>query len=197
MKRIASTITGAVATVSFLSAPALAHVGAGSVGGVTHGFMHPVGGLDHVLAMVLVGLLAASLGGRALWALPAAFLAMMAAGGALGLSGLQFPLVEAGIAGSIIVLGAALALKINPGLLAAVAVTGFFAVFHGFAHGAEMPADASGVAYGAGFLAATALLHALGVAAGMALSKAGGAHVSRLAGAAAGLAGVAIFAGAL
>jgi urease accessory protein len=197
MKRITSSIIGAAAAMAFLPATAFAHVGADAHGGFAQGFMHPVGGLDHVLAMVLVGLLGASLGGRALWALPAAFLAMMAGGGMLGLSGMELPLVEAGIAVSVMVLGAALAFKLNPGLLVASAVTGFFALFHGFAHGAEMPADALGAAYGTGFLLATALLHAAGAAAGIALSKSGGASVTRVAGAAASIAGVAIFTGAL
>jgi urease accessory protein len=193
---LAGTLSAAAA-MTLLSGAGHAHTGAGAADGFAHGFMHPVGGLDHVLAMVLVGLLGASLGGRAIWALPAAFLAMMAGGGVLGLSGFALPMVEAGIAGSVIILGAALALKLNPGVLAAAAVCGFFAVFHGFAHGAEMPVDASGAAYGAGFLLATALLHAAGAAAGVAFSKLGGAPVARLAGAAASLAGIAIFTGAL
>ncbi len=106
--------------------------------------------------------LAALLGGRALYALPLSFLGMMAAGGALGMAGIELPLVELGIALSIIVLGAAAALNLSIPLYAAMVLTGFFAIFHGVAHGLEMPADSAGLGYAAGFLAATALMHARG-----------------------------------
>jgi urease accessory protein len=184
----------AVATVAFASV-ASAHTGAGAASGFTHGFMHPVGGLDHVLAMVLVGLIAAAMGARALLALPAAFMAMMAAGGFAGMSGMALPGAEFGIAASVIVLGAMLAAARFPAMLGAVALTGAFAVFHGFAHGAEMPADASGASYAAGFLIATALLHATGIALGFGLDRIGGRAVSRAAGAAGALAGVALIGG--
>ncbi len=137
-----------------------AHTGVGSTIGFTHGFMHPLSGIDHMLAMVAVGLFAARLGGSALWLVPSAFVAMMAVGGFLGISGVELPFVEIGIAASVIVLGAAVALDFNLPTAAAMALVGFFALFHGHAHGAEMPETANGLTYGIGFMLATALLHA-------------------------------------
>ncbi|MCU0832665.1 MAG: HupE/UreJ family protein [Rhizobiaceae bacterium] len=180
---------------SLLAAQASAHTGAGDASGFAHGFMHPVGGLDHLLAMVLVGLIAAAMGGRALAALPAAFLVMMAVGGAVGMTGLALPGLEPGIALSVIVLGGILAFAKFPPVTAAVVLTGAFAIFHGFAHGAEMPADASGAAYAAGFLAATALLHGAGLAAGLGLDRIGGRFAARVAGAAGAMTGIALLGG--
>ena len=177
---------------------ALAHTGHGAVSGFFHGFEHPVGGLDHVLAMVLVGMLGFQLGGRALYALPASFVGVMAAGGALGMAGIGIPFVEAGIALSVLVLGLAVAFRANAPLFAAIAVTGLFAVFHGHAHGAEMPAHASSLAYGLGFVLATAFLHAAGAGFGFCLARIGakkGDAVLRLAGGAAAACGLAILAG--
>jgi urease accessory protein len=129
---------------------AFAHAGHGDASGFAQGFMHPVGGLDHILAMIAIGAFAALLGGRALWAVPASFVAMMAAGGALGMAALDLPFVEIGIAFSVVVLGAAVALNLSMPLSAAISLAGFFAVFHGFAHGAEMPTGASGLSYAGG-----------------------------------------------
>ena len=151
-----------------LTGAAFAHTGLGDAAGFTHGFMHPVGGLDHVLAMVAVGLYAALLGGRALWLVPATFVAVMAIGGALGMAGFGLPYAEIGIALSVVVLGLAVALRLSLPTLAAMALVGLFAVFHGHAHGAEMPQDVSGYAYAAGFMLATALLHCAGIALGLA-----------------------------
>jgi len=180
--------------------PAAAHTGHGEVSGFTYGLMHPIGGLDHVLAMVAVGLLAYLLGGAALWGLPLAFIAAMAAGGALALGGFAVPFVEAGIGLSVVVIGAMVALgKSTPGLLAA-ALTAVFAVFHGHAHGAEMPATASGVSYGVGFMLATALLHAGGILAGFGLGAAGrqaGMTMARGVGGVMALGGVAILGGVI
>ena len=123
------------------SLPAAAHVGHGETDGFIHGFMHPIGGLDHMLAMVSVGMLAALLGGRALWMVPVSFMAMMAVGAALAMSGFDLPFVELGISLSVIALGVAVALQLPLPMIGAMAFVGFFAVFHGFAHGAEMPVD--------------------------------------------------------
>jgi|SRR3954447_6216267 urease accessory protein len=142
--------------------PAFAHTGH-DASSFVHGFAHPLGGLDHVLAMVAVGLYATMLGGRALWFVPGAFLGAMAIGGAMGLAGYALPYTEVGIAVSVIVLGIALAFRINVPSLAAMALAGLFAIFHGHAHGTEMPQTISGIEYAAGFLVATALLHALGM----------------------------------
>jgi urease accessory protein len=143
----------------------LAHPGHGA-DGLVHGFAHPFGGFDHLVAMIAVGLYAWQLGGRALWLVPATFVAVMAAAGALGIAGVPLPGVEIGIAASVIVLGAIVALRVKMPVAIAAALVGVFAVFHGHAHGTEMPLDASGVAFAAGFLAATALLHVAGIALG-------------------------------
>jgi urease accessory protein len=134
--------------------------------GLVQGFAHPFGGFDHLIAMLAVGLYAWQLGGRALWLVPATFVAVMAAAGALGIAGVPLPGVEIGIAASVIVLGAIVALRVQMPVAIAAALVGVFAVFHGHAHGTEMPLDASGVAFAAGFLAATALLHVAGIALG-------------------------------
>ena len=189
---------GAAAAVTLLPQLAFAHTGVGDVHGFTHGFAHPLGGLDHLLAMVTVGIFAYQLGGRALGAVPARFDALMAAGGALGVSRAGVPFVELGIALSVVVLGAAVAFGVKAPLAAAMAIVGFFALFHGHAHGAEMPADASGLAYGLGFMSATALLHLAGLGLGMAIGCFGEAHGEKFvrgAGAAVAVAGVGLLAG--
>ncbi|MBA8876337.1 HupE/UreJ family protein [Phyllobacterium myrsinacearum] len=182
--------------------PALAHahVGVGETSGFTHGFAHPISGLDHVLAMILVGVFAFQLGGRALWLVPAAFVGMMAAGGALGAAGINVPFVELGIALSVIVLGAAVAFEIKAPAAIAVALVGLFAVFHGHAHGAEMPESAGGLAYAGGFMAATALLHVAGIGIGFGIGKISqrvGPGIVRIIGGLAALAGVGILTGTL
>lgn len=196
-KTFLQTLGAATAIVLALSGPAVAHVGAGEVSGFAYGLAHPLGGLDHVLAMVAVGLLAASLGGRAIWLVPAAFVLMMAAGGLLAMWQVNVPYVELGIAASVVVLGLAVAARVALPTLAAMALVGFFALFHGHAHGAEMPADASGAGYAAGFMLATALLHAAGIALGLAIQRIGtaGANVRQVGGAALSLAGVALMGG--
>jgi urease accessory protein len=179
---------------------AWAHEGAAHAhaSGFAHGFLHPLSGLDHLLAMVLVGLLAVQLGGRALLALPASFLALMAAGGAAGLAGLGLPHVEVAIALSVVALGAALAFAIRTPVAAAALAVGGFALFHGFAHGAELPAGAGAAGYAAGFLLATALLHGAGLALGLALGRrqgrAGGLAL-RASGAASAVAGLGLLVG--
>jgi urease accessory protein len=191
-------IPAAALSVLAATAPAMAHTGVGATHGFVHGFMHPVSGVDHILAMVAVGLFAAHLGGRALWLVPATFVAIMAAGGAIGMSGLGIPYVETGIGLSVLVLGLVLMARIAPPVGVAMGLVGFFAIFHGHAHGAEMPADASGLAYGLGFIAATALLHAAGVGLGVVLGKAGSqvsTPLARVGGGAMALAGVGLLAG--
>ncbi len=164
-------------TAALLLLPVLAHAHPGPPGH-THfsfaaGAAHPLSGIDHILAMVAVGLWAAQLGRRALWAVPAAFVGLMAVGGALGMSGAvhHLPFVEQGIMASVLILGLLIATAARLPLAASMAIVGMFAVFHGYAHGAEMPAAAGGYAYGAGFVIATAALHATGVAAGLLVGK--------------------------
>jgi urease accessory protein len=179
---------------------AFAHVGVGDTSGFAHGFWHPVGGLDHVLAMVAVGMLAANLGGRALWPVPLTFVTIMGLGGALGIAQVGVPYVEIGIALSVVVLGALVALQVKWPVAAAMVLVGLFAIFHGHAHGEEMPMDASGAAYAAGFMMATALLHLAGVALGMGVQAIGSTYWNRTAqvsGSAMALAGIALLAGVL
>lgn len=140
-----------------------AHTGIGPAAGLIHGLAHPLGGPDHLLVMVAVGLWAAQRGGRALWALPGTFVSAMVVGGALGMIGLPLPGVEGAIAASVLVFGAVVAMAASPPLSLAVAVVAVAATFHGYAHAAEMPAAATGVGYAFGFAFATALLHASGV----------------------------------
>jgi urease accessory protein len=187
------------ALAALVPTAAMAHTGVGDVGGFAHGFWHPITGLDHVLAMVLVGMLAWQLGNRALWLVPATFVLVMAVGGALGVAGIAIPLVELGIALSIVVLGAAVALGIRAPVAVAMGIAGLFAIFHGHAHGAEMPVDASGLAYGMGFMIATALLHLGGLGLGFLIGAAGDRYglVMRSAGGLAAIAGLAILTGVL
>lgn len=155
-------------------------------------------GLDHVLAMVMVGVFAFQLGGRATWLVPTTFVLVMALGGALGAAGINVPFVELGIALSVVVLGAIVALDVKAPLAAALGIVGLFAIFHGHAHGAEMPDNAAGAAYAAGFMIATALLHLTGLALGYFVGRAGerrGAFVTRAAGGIAAISGVGILAG--
>jgi len=135
------TLATRIAAAALVMFPdvALAHTGDGAACGLTHGFMHPLGVLDHVLAMVAVGLYATMIGGRALWSVPATFVGAMALGGALGASGIVAPFVEIGIAMSVIVLGLAVALRVSLPTIVVMALVGVFAIFHGHAHGAEMP----------------------------------------------------------
>jgi urease accessory protein len=147
---------------------ALAHTGVAPASGFAAGFLHPVAGLDHVLAMVAVGLWAAQIGGRALWIVPATFVTVMIAGAVLGMAAVTVPVVELGIIGSVLVLGGLVALGRALPLVLAAAVVGLFAAFHGVAHGTEMPVAASGLLYGLGFALATTLLHAAGLALGFA-----------------------------
>ena len=187
------------AALVLLPGAALAHSGHGDAAGFTHGFMHPLGGLDHVLAMVAVGLYAALLGGRALWLVPATFVTVMALGGAAGVAGYALPYTEIGIALSVVVLGVAVALRVSLPTLAAMALVGVFAVFHGHAHGAEMPQTISSYEYGAGFLLATAALHGAGIALGLTAGKLSerGWRVAQVAGGAMALAGVVLLASAV
>lgn len=168
---------------------AMAHPGHGLHVDAVQGLLHPLTGLDHVLAMLAVGVFAAQLGGRALWAVPAAFVLAMVAGGALGYLGLPLPMVEPGIALSVIVMGLAVAFGVRLPLAPAMALVAAFAVFHGHAHGAE--AGGSFLGYAAGFVIATAALHLAGIVLGRALAV----HATRLAGATGALAGAALLLG--
>ena len=181
------------AALTLIPTAAFAHPGIGDAHGFVAGFAHPLGGLDHILAMVTVGIFAWQLGGRALWLVPATFVLAMAAGGALGMAGVPVPFVELGIAISVIVLGAIVAFARKAPVAIAVGIVGLFAIFHGHAHGTEMPLDATSGAYAAGFMLATALLHVAGIALGFAIGRiAHGRAAYQLGGSLVALAGVAI-----
>ncbi len=161
-------LISAALSVAF-AAPALAHTGSHDMSGFTAGLAHPFGGFDHVLAMVSVGLFAAMLGGRAIWAVPASFILMMLLGGVLGMTGFVIPAFEIGIAASVIILGAVIAWGRSWPLNAAMAMVGAFAVFHGYAHGAEIPAASGALSYSIGFALASLILHLSGLTAGLGL----------------------------
>jgi urease accessory protein len=167
------TISTLIAGFSLVSGSALAHTGVGPVSGLSVGLGHPLSGLDHVLAMIAVGVLAAQLGGRSLWLVPGAFVGMIVVGGTFGLTGISVPFVEPGIVGSVIILGAIIAVGRRMPAAAAMCLVGVLAVFHGYAHATEMPANASGLTYAAGFVAATALLHLTGIGLSIGTQKIG------------------------
>lgn len=146
---------------------ASAHEGVGISGGFFSGFMHPILGWDHVVAMVAVGLWGAFLGSPAIWILPVVFPLVMALGGALGVMGVPIPAVETGIAASAVVLGAMVAFASRPPIWIAAVIVGAFAIFHGHAHGTELPDAANPLAYSLGFVIATGLLHLSGIAFGL------------------------------
>ncbi len=165
-KRVVPTILGTAIAALILNSPAMAHVTNGSSGGFASGFGHPFSGLDHILAMVAVGLWAAQLGRAAYWVLPLTFPLFMAVGASLGMAGLALPWVEIGITVSVLVLGAMVALSLKPSLAVSMALIGLFATLHGHSHGTELPQTASPLMYGAGFLIATAVLHTIGLVIG-------------------------------
>lgn len=191
MRRVSVTwsVPGA-AIVLLLQAPfAMAHVESGQATGAVTGFLHPISGLDHVLAMVAVGLWGAQLGAPAIWLLPVTFPMVMALGGFIGLVGIPLPGVEVGIAASALLLGAAVMTERRPPLVAAAALVGFFAIFHGYAHGRELPPGESALLYSLGFVVATGCLHAMGIAIGAIHRWPAGQVALRIAGGAVGLAG--------
>jgi urease accessory protein len=196
MKDGFTTSVGLAAALVFPDA-ALAHVGGGELGGLVSGFFHPIGGLDHILAMLAVGLWGAQLGAPALWILPITFPLIMAVGGFLGLVGVPLPGVEIGIAASAVVLGAAVLTQFRPPLTIAMILVGIFAIFHGHAHGAELPAGESAILFSVGFVVATGLLHALGIVIGIACRWTSGRVLVRAAGSAIALGGVGFLTGVL
>ena len=151
----------------FVPSTASAHTETGTVGGFVSGFNHPLTGVDHIVAMVAVGLWGAFLGARAMWTLPVVFPVVMAFGGALGVLGVPLPGVETGIAVSGIMLGLMVALAVRPPLWVAAVIVGFFAIFHGHAHGTELPTSANALTYSVGFVVATGLLHLSGLTLGL------------------------------
>jgi urease accessory protein len=158
-RRQLSLLLGAV----LLPITAIAHPNHDATFGFTSGIAHPLTGIDHILAMVAVGLWAAQLGGRMLWAVPASFVALLVGGAMLGHFGMTLPYVEGGIAVSVVVLGGMIAMAMRLPAIACAALVGAFAIFHGYAHGAEAPDQGALVTYIAGFAISTALLHTIGI----------------------------------
>ncbi|WP_295539335.1 HupE/UreJ family protein [uncultured Thiohalocapsa sp.] len=168
-KECSGRVAPALLSAAMLLAPlpALAHLEAGASGGFLSGLNHPVSGLDHVLAMVAVGIWGAQLGRPAIWLLPVVFPLLMAFGGFAGLAGWQLPAIEVGIALSATVLGALILGQVRLPLAVAIPIVACFAVFHGHAHGTEMADGDSALRYSIGFVIATGLLHAAGIALGL------------------------------
>jgi urease accessory protein len=189
--RWVSRALAALALLLLLPAGALAHTEGGAAGaGFLTGFLHPLRGLDHVLAMLAVGMWGAQLGNPAIWMLPVAFPQVMALGGVAGILGLPLVGIELGVTVSVLVLGSMIALDRRPPLWVAFLMVSFFAVFHGYAHGAELPGQTGAVAYSAGFVTATGLIHLTGIGIGLVVKLPQGTRLLRAGGgviAAAGL----------
>jgi urease accessory protein len=176
---------------------AFAHPGGLAAHGFGHGFLHPLTGLDHLLAMIAVGVWASMLGGRALWAVPSAFVAMMMVGGALGIGGIGLPAVEVMIALSLVALGAVVAFELKVQTVVGMVLVGAFALFHGHAHGSEIPGAANGLTYALGFTLATAMLHLAGLGIGLGAGRIAGRAALRVAGTAMAATGLLMVVGAI
>ncbi|MCK3776575.1 HupE/UreJ family protein [Ensifer sesbaniae] len=182
----------AAAALAASAAPAFAHLNPAEHGSLAAGFSHPLLGVDHILVMVAVGLWAAQIGGRALWVVPTAFVAMMTAGFVLAVAGVTLPFVEPAILASVVALGLLVAMAVRLDTAASAAIVGVFALFHGHAHGGEL-GSAGALAFSAGFIAATAALHAAGIGLGVALRHlSGNGLLARILGGLTALAGAAL-----
>jgi urease accessory protein len=193
MKRLVPII----ALLMLVASPAIAHVGHGSTASFTAGLGHPLGGLDHIAAMVAVGLWAALRGGRALWAWPAAFVGVMLIGGGFGMAHVPLPFVEPGVLASVVALGLLVALAVDMPIAAGAAIIGAFALLHGHAHGSEVTETFNGVEYMAGFALATAALHLAGIGYAQSMALLALRPAVRVAGVACVLIGAGLFAGVL
>jgi len=190
VSRVTYLASSIVILFAFWPVSAFAHTQKGQAAGFLTGFRHPISGLDHVLAMVAVGLWGAQLGAPAVWLLPVAFPLVMAMGGMLGLMGVPLPGIEYGIAASAILLGSAVMFEIRPPLVVAAIMVGFFAIFHGHAHGTELPPGQSALLFSMGFVIATGCLHAVGICIGAVHRWVWGQRLLRLAGALVAVGGV-------
>ena len=195
MRKLVGFALAAALAVVFGPSVASAHVGVGPVHDVLHGMEHPLTGLDHLAAMLAVGIWAAQLGGRSLWGVPLSFVSVMALGGALGMTGVYLPLVEPGIVVSLIVLGILVATATRLPLALSALIVGVFALAHGYAHGAEIPSATSGFTYAAGFILMTVAIHATGVGFGLFTKGAHASQLQRLAGAAVAACGLYLIVG--
>jgi urease accessory protein len=188
IRRIALVLAALAAT----TAPAFAHLDPQEHGSFMAGVSHPLFGLDHILVMVAVGLWAAQIGGKALWAVPAAFVATMALGFGVALAGIGLPFVEPAILASVVALGLLVAMAVKLDTVVSAAIVAVFALFHGHAHGGEL-GSAGALSFGIGFVMATALLHGAGIGVGLGIARlSGGATAARIIGGATALAGLAL-----
>ena len=186
-----------VAFTSIVPHPASAHLKGGALGGFQSGFTHPIVGTDHLLAMLAVGIWGAQMGGRNVWTLPVTFPLIMAAGGILGMSGFALPNVELGIALSVLILGIAIAFAWKAPEWAALLLIAVFAVFHGYAHGVELPRAVDPASYANGFVVATGLIHIAGIGIGLLLGRPWRGQLSQVLGAAIAVTGLFFAAGPL
>ena len=186
----ARAVAIALLLLAVVPTAAAAHDGTGLVGGFVSGFLHPLSGFDHMLAMICVGLWGAFLGRPLIYAMPMLFPSAMAIGGGLGMLGVPVPPVELGIAASVLVLGAMILFAVRAPVLVACAIVAMFALFHGYAHGMELPSAADPVGYSAGFVLCTGLLHLIGIALGTLRAYPAGTLVLRGAGGAIAIAGI-------
>ncbi|MEQ1635489.1 MAG: HupE/UreJ family protein [Methylococcales bacterium] len=171
-----SALLKVLGLVSLFPGVAIAHIGVVETTGFIHGFSHPIGGADHLIVMLAVGLWAAQIGRRALWAVPGTFVMVMVLGGVLGFSGVSVPFIEVGILLSVLVLGVLIAGAFKLPVILSALIVGFFALFHGYAHGTEMPVAIGAASYSIGFTLATTMLHTIGIAVGI-LSR--GIHLEK------------------
>ncbi len=176
---LSTALVGVIAFTNY----AAAHAGVDAGSGFMPGFTHPVSGLDHVLAMLAVGMWGAQLGFPAIWVLPVVFPLVMAFGGAAGVMGLPLAGVEVGIALSVLVLGALILLRARLPIWGAAPIVGFLAIFHGYAHGTELPQSADPVSFGFGFVLMTGLLHGAGIVIGLITKLPRGEMLLRMGGA--------------
>ena len=197
MERIMRSPLWIIALLLLCSSNAFAHSGEGITGGFMSGAMHPIAGLDHVTAMVAVGILGAFLGRPAIWVLPVVFPLVMTFGGIMGIMGIPVPGIEVGIAVSSIVLGIMIALALKPPLWVAAIIVAAFAIFHGHAHGTELPNAVNALSYSIGFVVSTGLLHLAGIAIGELTRWPVGLIIARIIGGLIALAGVGFLTGTL
>ncbi len=188
MKKIITKLI--FAGLLLLPGTAFAHTGIGETTGLMHGLGHPVGGADHLLAMVAVGIWAAQIGGRALWVVPCTFVSVMILGGMLGFFGIPVPFIEEGILVSVLILGILIAGAFTLPLTYSTLLVTLFAIFHGHAHGTELPGAMAAASYTLGFALTTAILHLFGMALGMILQSRKLQMVNRFAGGVIALGGI-------
>ena len=189
------TLLAIALVVATTAVPALAHSGEGYGGGFVAGFTHPILGWDHVAAMVAVGLWGAFLGAPAIWILPVVFPLVMAFGAVLGIIGVPIPGIETGIALSAVVLGLMIVFAVKPPIVVAAVIVGAFAIFHGYAHGTELPATVNAFAYAVGFVISTGFLHLIGIAFGLLVKWPAGRIAVRSGGGVISLAGIGFLTG--